>query len=59
TMWCGVASDVHLGGSDGWTVVRPEQLPQRPRSAIGDPVTSTLLHPGVGEVDATALTQPR
>jgi DNA gyrase subunit A len=59
TMWCGVASDVHLGGSDGWTVVRPEQLPQRPRSAIGDPVTSALLHPGVGEVDATALTQPR
>ncbi len=54
TVWCGVATHVHLSGDDGWSVVRPVDAPQRGRSSAGDPLGFTVEH-AVGETDADEL----
>ena len=55
TVWCGLATDVHLGTEDGWTVLRPVEAAPAGRSAGGAPAVASVVHPGVGEVDAEAL----
>ena len=55
TVWCGVATQVHLGTDEGWTVLRPVDAPTAGRSASGATVADPVRHPGVGEVDAAAL----
>lgn len=54
TVWCGVATHVHLSSDDGWSVVRPVDAPQRGRSSGGDPL-GFAVDRAVGETDAEEL----
>jgi DNA gyrase subunit A len=56
TVWCGLASDVHVGGPEGWSVLRPVDAPERGRSAGGDPVGDPV-DVAIGEMDGEALIQ--
>ena len=51
TVWCGIATHVHIAGPDGWSVIRPVDAPQRGRSSGGDPLGFAIEH-AVGEADA-------
>jgi hypothetical protein len=53
TVWCGVATDVHVATDDGWQVVRPVEAPVRGRSSGGDPL-GFAVEVAVGEADAEA-----
>jgi DNA gyrase subunit A len=46
--WCGVATDLHLGGDDP-AVVRPVDVDEAKRAGRGSPVASAASRPVVGE----------
>ncbi|MDX1621224.1 MAG: DNA gyrase C-terminal beta-propeller domain-containing protein, partial [Nitriliruptorales bacterium] len=48
-LWCGVASDLHLGGDEP-LVLRPVDVPEGRRTSSGVPVGSAVAAPVVREL---------